>query len=77
MHQALIYLGPAHVAVVVFIPFIFTLHFSACLFCQTRKMLKVLFCTMDNGFPFSIRHTLLGREFDFDSSRVGNFRDFV
>lgn len=49
-------------AVVVFIPFIFTLHFSACLLCQSRTILKVLFYTMDNGFLFSICHTLLGRE---------------
>jgi hypothetical protein len=67
----------AHVAVLVFIPFIFTLNFIAYLLCQTRKLLKVLFCIVDSGFPFSICHTLLGREFDFDSSRGGNFWDFV
>jgi hypothetical protein len=63
--------------VVVCIPFIFPLHFSACLPCQSRKMSKVLLYTMDNGLLFSICHTLLGREFDFDNSRRGNVMGFV
>jgi hypothetical protein len=54
-------------------------HFISVLACSVRleKMLEVLFCTMDNEFPFSICHTLLGWEFDFDSCRGGNFWDFV
>ena len=76
LHRALIYLGPARMAVVDCIPFIFTLHVSACLLCQSTIMLNVLFYTMDNGLPFSICRTLLGRELDFDSSRDGNFMGF-
>ena len=72
----IIYLGSAHEAVVVGISFIFTLHFIGCLLCQSTKLLKILFYTMDNGLPFSICHTLLGREFDSDSSRGGNFVGF-